>query len=154
MESVYSGLMRRQPLLLFLLLRSNPLVFLLVLLLVSLYNDEAALPLSPRIITCDGRTDSGGIIFSLIFFQDAASLPGFVSGCCSPPFLSRHVSTPSLSDELNGFSAVQGKAEGFFTLFGVGGNWFPMALFLNLFQLMLVLGTNSELYRRPIETAV
>ncbi|XP_069391612.1 BRF1 general transcription factor IIIB subunit a isoform X2 [Paralichthys olivaceus] len=40
------------------------------------------------------------------------------------------------------------------SLFGVGGNWFPMALFLNLFQLMLVLGTILKLYRSPIEAAV
>lgn len=69
---------------------------------------------------------------------------------------SRDWSTLILSDEFNGFSATGRKAEGLFppTLFGSGGNWFPMALFLKLFQLMLVLGAILKLYSSPIEAAV
>ncbi len=97
-------------------LRSNTPVFLFFwhVTVDSLHNDEAALLLSPRIITCDKKTDaqfcgvflllnSGGI-YSFFFFsffpKDTPSLPGFVSGCCSPPLLSRHAFTGLIHTEL------------------------------------------------------
>lgn len=72
---------------------SHPPVSLWHVALASLHNDEAALLLSPRIITCDRRTDaqfSGFFLWdflSLFFFFFPPSLPGFVSGCStsSPP---------------------------------------------------------------------
>uniref|UniRef100_A0A671W484 B-related factor 1 n=1 Tax=Sparus aurata TaxID=8175 RepID=A0A671W484_SPAAU len=72
---------------------SHPPVSLWHVTLASLHNDEAALLLSPRIITCDRRTDaqfSGFFLWdflSLFFFFFPPSLPGFVSGCStsSPP---------------------------------------------------------------------
>ena len=89
---------------------SHPPVSLWHVALASFHNDEAALLLSPRIITCDRRTDaqfSGFFLWDFLSFFSfffPPSLPGFVSGCStssSPPpplllpsaSLSRHAFT-------------------------------------------------------------
>lgn len=102
--------------------------------------------------------------FLLFFFPSAMHLVCqdlSLSGCSPPPtpFVTCiHGTDPHWSFQTNlmGFLQQGEKLRGFFppTLFGSGGNWFPMALFLKLFQLMLVLGAILKLYSSPIEAAV
>lgn len=116
--------------------------------LAPLHNDEPALLLSARIITCDRRTDArlfwGGFSF---FFR---GLLQDLSLAVAPSCIHRTDTLRAFQTGLMGFLQ---RGEVFFSLLHVAGNWFPMALFLNPFQLMLVLGTISELYVRPIEAA-
>lgn len=116
-ESVYSSPMQSHPFSLCCWGQIHP--FFWHATLASLHNDEPALLLSPRIITCDRRTDAQFFFLSLCFSTLAGfslffppSLPGFVSGCCSLMH-SQNWSTVSLSDEFNGFSAAWRKAERF-----------------------------------------
>lgn len=64
-ESVYSSLMQLHP---FLFCRRGQIhPFFWHATLASLHNDEPALLLSPRIITCDRRTDAQGFFASLLW---------------------------------------------------------------------------------------
>lgn len=149
-------------------LRSNPAsVFLFIrhMTVASLHNDEAALLWSPA---------TGGQFFFLcfsalvgfsLFFPPSEfhllcqdlSLAVALTPPTLPPFTTCiHRTDPLGAFQMNlmGFLQCGEKLRGFLQFVWCWWNWFPIALFLNPFQLMLVLGTIMKLYSGPIDTDV
>lgn len=131
----------------------------------SLHNDEAALLWSPA---TGGQSFflcfSALVGFSLFFppsefhllCQDL-SLAVALTPPTLPPFTTCiHRTDPLGAFQMNlmGFLQCGEKLRGFLQFVWCWWNWFPIALFLNPFQLMLVLGTIMKLYSGPIDTDV
>lgn len=102
-ESVYWSLMRRHP---FLLCRRGQIhPFFWHATLASLHNDEPALLLSPRIITCDRRTDAQGF-FCLTLVGFSFSFSFFCNRLCQDLSLAVAPSCIHRTDPLRAFQTT------------------------------------------------